>query len=168
MLTLGLLTMCPRAPHPPQTSMSVAAYFNADENGHKSFELPGASPHYNPDRPGQVEHIALDLDFDIPKKSYSGTCTITLNPVRDGVDSLTLDAVSLTIDSVTVGNEPQTFDYDGERLYIHLGKPTLSGQPITLTIAYAVKEPQRGIYFIARSEERRVGKECRSRWSPYH
>ena len=23
-------------------------------------------------------------------------------------------------------------------------------------------------YNIARSEERRVGKECRSRWSPYH
>ena len=23
-------------------------------------------------------------------------------------------------------------------------------------------------YFMARSEERRVGKECRSRWSPYH
>ena len=24
------------------------------------------------------------------------------------------------------------------------------------------------IYFDTRSEERRVGKECRSRWSPYH
>ena len=23
-------------------------------------------------------------------------------------------------------------------------------------------------HFVARSEERRVGKECRSRWSPYH
>ena len=23
-------------------------------------------------------------------------------------------------------------------------------------------------YFLDRSEERRVGKECRSRWSPYH
>ena len=23
-------------------------------------------------------------------------------------------------------------------------------------------------YILARSEERRVGKECRSRWSPYH
>ena len=23
-------------------------------------------------------------------------------------------------------------------------------------------------YYLARSEERRVGKECRSRWSPYH
>ena len=25
-----------------------------------------------------------------------------------------------------------------------------------------------GVTFLARSEERRVGKECRSRWSPYH
>ena len=24
------------------------------------------------------------------------------------------------------------------------------------------------IFRVARSEERRVGKECRSRWSPYH
>ena len=29
------------------------------------------------------------------------------------------------------------------------------------------KNGKRGVYF-ARSEERRVGKECRSRWSPYH
>ena len=26
----------------------------------------------------------------------------------------------------------------------------------------------KGFKIIARSEERRVGKECRSRWSPYH
>ena len=30
------------------------------------------------------------------------------------------------------------------------------------------KEAVRSRYFILRSEERRVGKECRSRWSPYH
>ena len=24
------------------------------------------------------------------------------------------------------------------------------------------------VWYIVRSEERRVGKECRSRWSPYH
>src|SRR5256884_7823733 len=28
--------------------------------------------------------------------------------------------------------------------------------------------PPAGIGFCGRSEERRVGKECRSRWSPYH
>ena len=29
-------------------------------------------------------------------------------------------------------------------------------------------EPNVRIYYVPRSEERRVGKECRSRWSPYH
>src|SRR2546429_9780998 len=28
--------------------------------------------------------------------------------------------------------------------------------------------PDANVYAVARSEERRVGKECRSRWSPYH
>ena len=28
--------------------------------------------------------------------------------------------------------------------------------------------PRYGNYLLIRSEERRVGKECRSRWSPYH
>ena len=28
--------------------------------------------------------------------------------------------------------------------------------------------PHRSLFNALRSEERRVGKECRSRWSPYH
>ena len=35
-------------------------------------------------------------------------------------------------------------------------------------IVIQVQEAQRVPYRISRSEERRVGKECRSRWSPYH
>ena len=31
-----------------------------------------------------------------------------------------------------------------------------------------IKDKKINIVAIARSEERRVGKECRSRWSPYH
>ena len=30
------------------------------------------------------------------------------------------------------------------------------------------EEAKRKVYELNRSEERRVGKECRSRWSPYH
>jgi aminopeptidase N len=132
--------------------MPNAYAFYADENGHKPFELPGAYPHYNPDRPGQVEHIALDLDLDIPNQRYTGTCNIRLKPVRPGVDSLTLDAVGLHIERVTVGSTPQAFDYDGEQLQIQLQQPTVIGQPITLTIVYGVEKPQRGIYFIAPDE----------------
>ncbi len=119
-----------------------------DQAGRKNFELPGAYPHYNPDRPGQVEHIALDLVFDIPKKSYSGTCQVTIRPVVDGVTSLTMDAVDLKIKSVKVEDSEQTFDYDAQQLKIALKTPTKTDRPFTLTIDYAVENPQRGIYFV--------------------
>ncbi|MGA7933182.1 MAG: M1 family metallopeptidase [Kovacikia sp.] len=124
------------------------SYFD-DNNSRRSFELPGARPHYNPDRPGQVEHIFLDLELDIPRQSYAGTCTIRLNPVRDGIDRLTLDAVSLNIQAVKIGDSPQPFDYDGEQLHVQLKQATVAGQPVELAIAYSVEKPQRGIYFIS-------------------
>ena len=43
---------------------------------------------------------------------------------------------------------------------------------LLLTLLIAVRHSAKGIFtiqlFAVRSEERRVGKECRSRWSPYH
>ncbi|MBW4655112.1 MAG: M1 family metallopeptidase [Kaiparowitsia implicata GSE-PSE-MK54-09C] len=120
-------------------------------NGRK-FELPGAKPHYNPDRPGQVEHIALDLALDIPNQCYSGTCTIRLRPVRNGIDRLVLDAVNLQIESVKIGKTKQTFDYDGDVLTVHLKQPTQDGKVIEVAIAYHNDNPQRGIYFIAPNE----------------
>ena len=122
-------------------------YFDS-ENGHKSFEMPGARPHYNPDRPGQVEHIFLDLVLDIPKQSFRGTCSIRINPVRSGIDKLTLDAVNLKIKSVKVGETKQTFDSDGEVLQVQLHEPTTANQPITIAIEYSVEKPQRGLYFV--------------------
>jgi aminopeptidase N len=122
--------------------------FDQDNNGHKSFELPGARPHYNPDRPGQVEHIFLDLHLDIPNQSYDGTCSIRLLPIRNGIDRLTLDAVNLQIQSVSVDEVKQDFDYDGEQLVIQLSEPTQIGKRILIAIAYSVEKPQRGIYFI--------------------
>lgn len=127
----------------------LQSYFDSEKTSHKSFELPGAKPHYNPDRPGQVEHIFLDLVLDIPNQSYEGTCSIRLNPVRSGIDHLTLDAVNLSIQSITVSETPQEFDYDGEQLHVRLKQVTEAGQPITLAIAYKVEKPQRGLYFIA-------------------
>ncbi|HEY9660921.1 MAG TPA: aminopeptidase, partial [Allocoleopsis sp.] len=124
-------------------------HFDPPTNGHNSFELPGARPHYNPDRPGQVEHIFLDLVLDIAHQKYQGVCYIRLNPIRSGIDSLTLDAISLHIDGVQVEGITQQFDYDGEQLHIYLQQPTQVGQAIELAIAYHVEKPQRGIYFIA-------------------
>ncbi|MEM8545967.1 MAG: M1 family metallopeptidase, partial [Cyanobacteria bacterium P01_H01_bin.119] len=123
-------------------------YLDSEKSDRKSFELPGAKPHYTPDRPGQVEHISLDLDLDIPNKSYSGTCKIRLNPVRDGVKKLTLDAIGLQIESVKIGSTKQAFETDDEQLHIFLEQPTKTGRVTTIAIAYRVTHPQRGLYFI--------------------
>src|SRR5256886_7138535 len=57
---------------------------------------------------------------------------------------------------------------DGEISRSVIGTETLDGHPTTLYEVH-VKEGEATVdYYQWRSEERRVGKECRSRWSPYH
>ncbi|GAB1539369.1 M1 family metallopeptidase [Scytonema sp. NUACC21] len=123
-------------------------YFDTESNQYKSFELPGAKPHYNPDRPGQVEHIFLDLSLDVPNKSYQGSCVITLTPIRNGLERLVLDGVNLNIHSVEVDGNPQQFEYDGKQLFVNLNPPTQVNKRIAIAIAYSVEKPQRGLYFI--------------------
>ncbi|PSR17346.1 aminopeptidase [filamentous cyanobacterium CCP3] len=132
----------------PHAHRAFQMEFLDDNNGYKSFEMPGAKPHYNPDRPGQVEHIALELNLDLEQQICEGTCKIRINPVRDGLDSLVLDAVNQQIESVKVGNARQDFDYDGERLHVRLKKPTVAEQSFTVAIAYRLVQPERGLYFI--------------------
>jgi aminopeptidase N len=119
-----------------------------NENKHQTFALPGSRPHYTPDRPGQVEHIFLNLSLDIPQQSFSGTCTITLKPIRNHITNLTLDAVNLDIENVKVDQIEQKFQYDGQQLEILLSQPTKIGERIQIAIAYHVEKPQRGLYFI--------------------
>lgn len=114
----------------------------------RRFALPGAKPHYNPDRPGQVTHIALDLVLDMVAQTLGGICRITLLPLRSSVDHLLLDGVNLVIEGVTVGDLPRPFTYDGQRLRIALDHGE-AGEPLTVAIAYRTEQPQRGVYFIA-------------------
>jgi aminopeptidase N len=128
-------------------------YSHLDEsNGHKSFQLPGSRPHYNPDRPGQVEHVSLDLVLDIPNRSFTGTCAIRLNPVRNAIESLTLDAVDLKIDRVEIDGANHEFNYDGELLHIPVKVAVIAGKILDLVIHYGVENPQRGLYFIQPDE----------------
>ncbi|MEI6381717.1 MAG: M1 family metallopeptidase [Cyanobacteriota bacterium ELA615] len=118
-----------------------------DDEGAKSFFLPDSKPHYNPDSPGQVNHIFLDIELDVEREYLAGTCTIKLTPVRGGIKDLILDAVDLEIQAVTIDKLAVPFSYDGKELKINLLQPT-SDSTIELAIKYQVFQPQRGIYFI--------------------
>src|SRR2546422_1283309 len=54
------------------------------------------------------------------------------------------------------------------QLYPDLPVIIVSGAPSPLNIVTAMKDGATDFLCKPRSEERRVGKECRSRWSPYH
>src|SRR2546429_4524701 len=49
-----------------------------------------------------------------------------------------------------------------------IGFPDESSEELSSTISMGAELKLIGAGMIQRSEERRVGKECRSRWSPYH
>jgi len=132
--------------------MSHAYSAFAARPSHHRFELPGAKPQYKPDRPGQVEHIALDLAIDFAKQAFSGRCTIRLNPVRDGLTTLALDAVDLTIAAVSIDGAAQDFDYDGNVLRVTLTDPTAIDRRFELAIDYRVDNPRRGLYFVGPTE----------------
>src|SRR3712207_9202584 len=55
--------------------------------------------------------------------------------------------------------EDEIGEYSGERKEI---------RPVTIATYQVITTRRKGEYRHLRSEERRVGKECRSRWSPYH
>jgi aminopeptidase N len=120
-------------------------------DGYKSFVRPGARPHYTPDRPGQVDHIALDLVLDIAKHRAEGTCTLRIVPVRP-IETLVLDGVGMTINGVKVGKTDQLFDYDGEQLTIQLKQSPKVDTAFEVTIDYRLDHPQRGLYFIGPDE----------------
>ncbi|MEM9136357.1 MAG: M1 family metallopeptidase [Cyanobacteria bacterium P01_F01_bin.42] len=127
--------------------MAHSAFFDSDSGNR--FELAGAKPNYVPDRPGQVEHIFLDLVLDIPNQRCEGVCQIKLRPVRQGIKTIELDAVDMEIRGVKVGKQKQRFTYDGDRLTVHLRNATKANRVLTLTIDYTLDQPQRGLYFIA-------------------
>ena len=49
-----------------------------------------------------------------------------------------------------------------------LAKPDFIGETEKVQVNYIMAVTETAGHLIDRSEERRVGKECRSRWSPYH
>ena len=79
----------------------------------------------------------------------------------DGFDVKSVDLASLREQIGVVLQED--FLFNGSVLEnITLGNPEISAEQVVQAAKMAVADD-----FI-RSEERRVGKECRSRWSPYH
>src|SRR2546430_12538092 len=89
---------------------------------------------------------------------------------EDGIRDLTVTGVqtcALPIyDGEAVYHSPETHDNAAMKLLVETGKLTAENLALMLIRKHDWHDYE-GVKYL-RSEERRVGKECRSRWSPYH
>ena len=88
---------------------------------------------------------------EISKAAQGTTITLTANAAPDGkvFDKWVVESGSTTLEDAN--SETTTFIMPDSEVSV---KATYKNAPVTT--------------YSLRSEERRVGKECRSRWSPYH
>src|SRR2546427_11231302 len=114
--------------------------------------------------------LGLDVTTPLPESVTVSTTTDVKFAVTDLAPSI--GTVQLLCAPAHAPDQPENTDCDEDgvavrvtdvfRLYASVqSMPQL--MPAGLEVTVPLPDP-----VLARSEERRVGKECRSRWSPYH
>src|SRR5712692_11228182 len=115
----------------------------------RAYALADAKPHFAPDRPCDIVHIALTLQLDIAQQSLRGTCSTTVRAVQETVSCLTLDAVDLQIAQVQQASGAAVpYDYDGQCLRVAFSEPLRRNAAATVAVDYRVTKPRLGLYFI--------------------
>src|SRR5512144_2264981 len=110
---------------------------NALQQKRRAYALADAKPHFAPDRPCDIVHIALTLQLDLAQQNLRGTCATTVRAVQEAVSGLTLDAVDLQIAQVRqAGRGELPYDYDGQRLRVTFPEPLQRGAPATVEVDY--------------------------------
>jgi aminopeptidase N len=103
---------------------------------------------YARDRLADIEHVALDVTPDFKTRTVSGTVTISFSPIGLALPALTLDAVDLSIDKVTLSGAAELAGHQvtPEQLILQFAKPLEPGAKATATISWHA-EPRKGLHF---------------------
>ena len=114
--------------------------------------LPGDRPQYTRDRVVDIEHVRLDVSFDLNGKKVLGTASITASPINEGLKSVTLDAAELEVKSVSLApGTPLDYHLADDTLNILLPEPPGAGASFTTVIEYEAT-PRKGLYFTGPDE----------------
>src|SRR5580704_4526714 len=104
-------------------------------------------PSYARSRDFDLQHLKLELAFDLPAQKVLGTATLRMSPLSGDLREVTLDSAALDIESITVSGRPLTFRTSDEKLFITLDRQYPSGSPIDFVIRYNT-QPKRGLFFV--------------------
>jgi aminopeptidase N len=119
----------------------------------QNFLLPDARPHWLPPRDLALTHIFLDLQVELEAKRLQGSAHLTFIAIRDGLESVFLDAREMRIERVSRedgGSLP--FFQDDRGVRIRLGAPLQRDGCGVVRVDYAVENPRLGLYFTGPDE----------------
>lgn len=104
-----------------------------------------------PERTYDVQHYLIRTDIDRKSKSISGDTTITLKPLKNGFESVRLDAVGLRFSSVTLepGSKTLQFKTTETAVTISLDRSYNADELIKIRFRYRAT-PKKAINFVDR------------------
>src|SRR5690349_23328762 len=114
-----------------------------------TFLAPADSPDhlkYAPDREVQVLHLALEVTPDFKQRTVAGKAVWQFKPLIKPLRELRLDAVDLTVESVTSTEKIEAFQATDQNLIITFAEPIPADKQVSVTVAYHA-EPTQGLYF---------------------
>jgi aminopeptidase N len=134
--------------HHARCGRAGAHAFEERSSEGRPFAFATSPRQFERDRPFLVDHLALDLVLDVPKKSIRAVATLSIRRVDPDAESITLDAIGFAIASAKIDAAEVAFIYDGRALTLPISKQI---DTANVSIAYSAT-PRRGLYFIQPDE----------------
>ncbi|HMJ91571.1 MAG TPA: M1 family aminopeptidase [Candidatus Acidoferrum sp.] len=101
---------------------------------------------YAPDREIDIAHLALDVTPHFKTRTVSGSATWTFKPIAKPLAELKLDAVELTITSVTSTEKVSAYQITADKVVVTFAEPIPAGKEASVTLRYSA-QPAKGLYF---------------------
>ena len=106
-----------------------------------------------PDRYFDVISYCLKLDIDLNGKKLKGQNTITMSPLNNNLDKISLNAVSLVVtDILDKKGTPLLYEQTADKLNIDLGRSYSYRDTAEFTVYYYLTEQVPGLRFIDKTE----------------
>ncbi|MBV8374231.1 MAG: hypothetical protein JO302_01870, partial [Candidatus Eremiobacteraeota bacterium] len=119
-----------------------------ETSDHRAFALPGARPHYGPDKVVAVEQIDLYLKPDVENERLEGVCTTTVRALDEEVERLVLDAVDFDVSDVQRDGRSASYTRRNGKLEITFDPALHAGERATFAVTYRVSRPRHGLFFV--------------------
>jgi aminopeptidase N len=104
-------------------------------------------PTYARSRDFDLQHLKLDLSFDLAARKILGTATLRVAPLDGDLREISLDSSELAIDGISIAGKPAAFRLGGDKLYVALDRQYPAGTALEIAVRYHA-QPRRGLFFV--------------------